>query len=186
MHHPAADLGPELDHDVAASTRLMRTFAFLDLCGFTDFVDTHGDDEAVEELGLLRSTVRDVARRCGVRVDKWLGDGVMLVGVDTVPLIDAVMHIEARTTGQARLPLRAGIAAGPVIMLEGDDYVGRSVNLAARLCDRARPGQVLAAADLAETLPDGVSARPSAGLRLKGFTRRVEVVSLKRAAPMGA
>jgi len=167
---------------LTTSTRLQRTFAFLDLCGFTDFVDQHGDDAAVEELGALRSTVRDVARRFGVRVDKWLGDGVMLVGVETTPLIDAVMTIEGRTTGHGRLPLRAGIAAGPVIMMEGDDYVGRSVNLAARLCDLAGPCEVLAAADLAAVVPGGVVARPSAGLRLRGFERPVEVVSLSRRA----
>src|SRR5689334_9439809 len=64
-----------LDPD-ARSFRVGRTFAFLDLCGFTDFVDAHGDDDAVDELRTLRATVREIAPLCGVRVDKWLGDGV--------------------------------------------------------------------------------------------------------------
>ena len=67
----------------ATSTRVNRGFAFVDLCGFTDFVDTHGDAAGVAELGRLRSSVREVAPLCGVRVDKWLGDGAMLVGVDS-------------------------------------------------------------------------------------------------------
>ena len=165
--------------------RVTRTFAFLDLCGFTDFVDVHGDEAAVEELSALRATVRDVASRCGIRVDKWLGDGVMLVGVEPQPLIEAVMAIEARTaglapTGRKRLPLRAGVASGPVIILEGDDYVGRAVNLAARLCDRARAHQVLAAADLTASLPAGVTGKAMAGMRVRGFNRPVEVVSLSQ------
>jgi class 3 adenylate cyclase len=164
--------------DETASMRVTRTFAFLDLCGFTDFVDVHGDEAAVEELAALRTTVRDVASRCGVRVDKWLGDGMMLVGVESQPLIEAVMAIEARTAGHSRLPLRGGVASGPVILLEGDDYVGRAVNLAARLCDRARAHQVLAAADLADDLPDGVKSKAMAGMRVRGFIRPVEVVSL--------
>src|SRR3979490_434475 len=102
--------------DEPASMRVTRTFAFLDLCGFTDFVDVHGDEAAVEELSALRTTVRDVASRCGIRVDKWLGDGVMPVGVESQPLIEAVMAIEARTAGHSRLPLRAGVASGPVII----------------------------------------------------------------------
>jgi class 3 adenylate cyclase len=32
-------------------------------------------------------------------------------------------------------------------MFEGDDYIGRSVNMASRLCDRAKEGKVLATAD---------------------------------------
>ena len=61
----------------------------------------------MEELSALRANVRDVASRCGIRVDKWLGDGVMLVGVEPQPLIEAVMAIDARTAGHSRLPLRA-------------------------------------------------------------------------------
>ena len=65
-----------------------------------------------------------------------------------------------------------------MIILEGDDYVGRAVNLAARLCDRARAHQVLAAADLAADLPEGVKSKAMAGMRVRGFIRPVEVVSL--------
>jgi len=164
--------------DEPVSMRVTRSFAFLDLCGFTDFVDVHGDEAAVEELAVLRATVRAVASRCGIRIDKWLGDGVMLVGVEPQPLIEAVMAIEARTAGHSQLPLRSGLASGPVIILEGDDYVGSAVNLAARLCDRAKAHQVLASAELAAVLPEGVLSKPMAGMRVRGFTKPVEVVSL--------
>src|SRR5207237_9938692 len=77
----------------SATTRVTRTFAFVDLCGFTDFSDSHGDDAAVDELLILRASVRAVAPLFGVRVDKWLGDGVMLVGVDAEPVVAAVVAI---------------------------------------------------------------------------------------------
>src|SRR3954453_23840382 len=122
---------------INAGFRVNRTFAFIDLCGFTDFVDVHGDEAGVTELRLLRSVVRDVAPMCGVRVDKWLGDGAMLVGVESPPVVACVVEVGNRLQEEGRLPMRAGIACGDVLLLEGDDYAGHTVNLAARLCDLA-------------------------------------------------
>lgn len=156
---------------------MRRSFAFVDLCGFTDFADSHGDDAAVAELTVLRATVREFASRFGVRVDKWLGDGVMLVGVDPEPLMEAVVTVEARSRRRGHLLLRAGLATGAVILLEGADYVGRSVNLAARLCDRAEPGQVLAA-DEGLSLPPSVQAGPVVPMEVAGFAEPVLVVAL--------
>jgi len=56
--------------------------------------------------------------------------------------------------------------------------VGWAVNLAARLCDKAKAHQVLASAELAAVLPEGVLSKPMAGMRVRGFTKPVEVVSL--------
>ena len=166
----------------ATVTRVNRCFAFLDLCAFTDFVDSHGDDAAVAELTILRATVREVAPLCGVRVDKWLGDGVMLVGVEAEPVVAAVVAIEHRfRAAHARLALRGGIAAGDVILLEGDDYVGRAVNLAARLADVAGPHQILAADDAQLELPAWVDAAPAGSLEVKGFAEVVPVASLAAA-----
>lgn len=165
-----------LDPD-ARSFRVARTFAFLDLCGFTDFVDAHGDDDAVDELRTLRATVREIAPLCGVRVDKWLGDGVMLVGVDPEPVVIAVVAIAERIGSYAKLALRAGIASGEVLLMEGDDYVGRTVNLASRLCDLADAGQVLAALD-GLPLPDGVAVASSFTLDVRGLRDAVRVGSI--------
>src|SRR5947209_9455068 len=161
----------------SATTRVTRTFAFIDLCGFTDFSDSHGDDAAVAELVKLRASVRAAAPLFGVRVDKWLGDGVMLVGVDSAPVVAAVMAICHRHAETGDLRMRAGIATGPVILLEGDDYVGRAVNTAARLCDRAEAGQVLAATDGLE-LPDWVEEHDTEPVSVRGLSEPVELVSL--------
>lgn len=161
----------------SATTRVTRTFAFIDLCHFTDYGDEHGDDAAVAELLILRASVRAAAPLFGVRVDKWLGDGAMVVGVESAPVVAAVMAICHRHAESGELPMRAGIATGPVILLEGDDYVGHAVNTAARLCDRAEAGQVLAATDGLE-LPDWVDDHEVSAVTLRGFHEPVELVAL--------
>jgi class 3 adenylate cyclase len=129
------------------------------------------------ELIALRNTVRAVTSRLGVRVDKWLGDGVMLVGVDCEPLVDAVAAISAGHSRRGRLPLRAGLAGGLVILLEGDDYVGSAVNLAARLCDRAEPDQILASVS-GLVVPESVVRGRAVDLEIPGFAESVAVVAL--------
>lgn len=162
---------------IAVDRRVHRTFAFVDLCGFTDFVDERGDEGAVHELQTLRAIVREVTPLFGVRVEKWLGDGVMIVGVEPEPLVGAALAIEQRHTKTGELELRGGIACGHVLLLEGDDYVGRAVNLASRLCDTAQPGQLLAATDLLE-LPEWVVAEDHEPVTVKGMAAPVPVVAL--------
>jgi adenylate cyclase len=174
------------DDQPSPTTRVSRSFAFVDLCGFTDFVDLHGDDAAVAELRILRAGVREAAGAAGVRVDKWLGDGVMLVGVEPEPLITAVMELQAYHEARGRLPIRGGLATGAVILLDGDDYVGRAVNLAARLCDRAGSDQILAAADDGLALPPGVHATLATPFHVKGFVHPVAVVALAPLSPSSA
>jgi adenylate cyclase len=182
---------PGARDDQRGPTRVSRSFAFVDLCGFTDFADLHGDDAAVAELRVLRAGVREAAGAAGIRVDKWLGDGVMLVGVEPEPLVTAVIALQGYHEARGRLPLRGGLATGAVILLDGDDYVGRAVNLAARLCECAESDQILAAADDALALPPGVHATLATSLHVKGFVHPVAVVALApitsaASAPAGA
>jgi class 3 adenylate cyclase len=163
---------------ISSDHRVHRTFAFLDLCGFTDFVDEHGDDGGVRELQRLRATVREVAPLFGVRVEKWLGDGVMLVGVESEPLVGASLAIEQRHSRVGTLDLRGGIVCGDVILLEGDDYVGRAVNLASRLCDIAGAGQLLAAAHGLD-LPEWVATEEHEPVLVKGMAEEIGVVALR-------
>src|SRR5581483_7929959 len=122
--------------------RVERTFAFVDLCGFTSFTATKGDEMATSVLAGFRACLREIASRRGVRVAKWLGDGAMLVSVEPEPVVSAILEIEQRIDdGRSALPIRAGMAMGRVILFEGDDYIGTPVNLASRLCDVASPRQ---------------------------------------------
>jgi adenylate cyclase len=159
----------------AAGRRVVRSFAFVDLSGFTGLTDQEGDERAVEVLTLFRNAVRGVAGFNGVRVAKWLGDGAMIVSIETEPLVEAILEIERRIEeGGSVLPLRAGLAAGEVILFEGDDYIGRAVNLAARLCDIAGPQQALAPIDM---LGEAVDPALAHEITIKGM-KPVEVVDL--------
>jgi adenylate cyclase len=111
-----------------AYLQIERTFCFADLSGFTRFT---------------RRESREVAARRGVRVAKWLGDGVMMVGTEPTPTIAWAGHVIShfKDTG---VEIRAGLATGIVLLFEGDDYIGEPVNLAAKLCSVAEPGEILA------------------------------------------
>jgi class 3 adenylate cyclase len=157
--------------------RVERWFSFVDLSGFTSFGDQFGDDESVRVLTVFRGAVRQVATEFGVRIAKWLGDGCMLVSVDPSQLIAAVAKLEA-LTHEVALPLsmHAGCAGGAVILLEGDDYTGRSVNLAARLATVARPHEILAPVERAEHAPAGTPFEPAGMISVAGIQEPVEVV----------
>ena len=158
--------------------RVQRTFAFVDLCGFTDLSDSQGDDEAAAVLHVLRTSVREAATNHGVRVDKWLGDGAMLVAVESPALLAAVVEAKWAVAAGSPIPLRGGIAAGPVMVFEGDDYVGAAVNLAAKLCDLAEPDQCMAAATVAVECPVGVHATALGTRDVRGFHQPIEVVAI--------
>jgi adenylate cyclase len=168
----------DIDGQGAETDSLVRrNFAFIDLCGFTQLTDEQGVGQAVAALSTFRAVVRERAGWRGVRVAKWLGDGAMLVSTEPRPLLDAVARMEAALDGRGcALPLRGGLAAGRVILFEGDDYIGRPVNLAARLCDEAEPHQLLVTASLFDAAGEGLEGRRLGSQRIRSFSRPVEVV----------
>lgn len=159
--------------------RVDRWFAFVDLSGFTSFSDRHGDEESVRVLTEFRHAVRKVATDFGVRIAKWLGDGCMLVSVEAEQLVAGVCELE-RAVDALELPLsiHAGMAGGPVILLEGDDYTGGQVNLASRLSDLAGPHEIFATPDLAALAPAGTPREPAGFVSVAGLHEPVEVVRL--------
>jgi class 3 adenylate cyclase len=73
-------------------------------------------------------------------------------------------------------PAHVGVAAGPVVV-QGGDYFGRTVNLAARIAARADVGQVLVSQRVAEsTPPEGVTFVELGELPLKGFAHPVRLL----------
>ena len=113
----------------------------------------------------------------GGRVVKFIGDEVMWVSSTPEQLakvaIDLVEHPGAREAG---LQVRAGLGYGRVLAI-GGDYFGNAVNLAARLVAAAAPGQILAASDVRDELPDW-PAIPQDPLILKGFDAPVTAYDL--------
>jgi adenylate cyclase len=165
------------------AVRVERWFAFVDLSGFTSFGDEFGDDESVRVLTLFRSAVRKVATDFGVRIAKWLGDGCMLVSVEPGQLVAAVCTLE-ELTRELDLPLEmhAGMAGGAVILLEGDDYTGRCVNLAARLSTVAERGEILCTPELAKYAPEGTPLVPAGMITVAGLHDPVAIVRVGAAA----
>ncbi|CAN5787493.1 hypothetical protein BH10ACT1_BH10ACT1_16500 [soil metagenome] len=159
--------------------RVDRAFAFIDLCGFTAFTERHGDERAVLVLAELRTALREVAARRGVRVVKWLGDGAMLSSTMPDALAALVVEVDHRmSTTIPSLAVRAGMDNGPVIMFEGDDYIGRPVNIAARLCDVAKPHEILATELVAFTVPTWLLASALPPVEVRGIDGPLGVCSL--------
>jgi class 3 adenylate cyclase len=159
--------------------RIPRTFTFVDLSGFTNYTAAFGDDAAGRLLGAFRTVTREVASERGVRIAKWLGDGLMLVSVNQADSVAFALELEHRAADIcAPLAVRTGIASGYALLFEGDDYIGSAVNMAARLCDAAGPYDTLIPAMQMERLPAGVIATPFGSLELHGFPGPIEVMEL--------
>lgn len=174
---PGAGVEPPAPHDAGGEpVAVSRTIAFVDITGFTAYCDQHGEHAAIDVLTRFRTLVRDIAARRGVRVAKWLGDGAMLVGVDEGPVVATVAELVMRTPSVG-LDTHAGIASGTVLLFEGDDYVGRPPNLAARLCDAAESGEILAHS-LAEPLPSWVDVHEEVTVEVAGVGELTGVQSL--------
>ncbi len=158
----------------ATGVRLLGSILFTDLVGFTDYTDQLGDDAAVDLLDRQRRVVdRVLAADPGGHVVKELGDGLMLWYPDDVDGIVAARRLRDALTdahGAGGLPLlvRMGVHHGEAVP-RGDDLVGRAVNVAARVCELAGPGELLASAEAVDaTAVGGTITRPIGPTRVKG------------------
>ena len=157
--------------------RVRRAFAFLDLSGFTALTATEGDERSVAVLEQFRGALRRTCSRRGVRIAKWLGDGAMLVGVEPTPVVSAALEIMwVAKLDTDEVAVKCGMTEGSVILLEGDDYIGHAVNLAARLCDLAVGGQVLAEPGVGAHLPPWAVAGERRQVAVRGVTAPLDVV----------
>lgn len=176
-------------HLALAGMRKEVTVLFVDLVGYTRMTNAL---PAEQSLAILRDHVQRVTqiiKRAGGRIDKIIGDGVMAVFNDPVPLHDHA-HVAVRVAGE----LHAAVAAAPsglkvrVGIATGDAFVGNigaagakieytvlgaTVNLAARLEGQAPPGGTMVsdATFNAARTPEGFELMES--LALKGFDNPV-------------
>src|ERR1700722_20601143 len=162
--------------------RVHRSFAFVDVSGFTALTEHEGDEHAVDVLTAFRALLRDICARRGVRIAKWLGDGVMLVCVETRPLLATIIELHyvvcAVSSPVQTVSIRSGITSGDVILMEGDDYIGHCVNVAARLCDLATAGEALAAPAVMEYLPSWGQVVSETHVSLRGVEKPVPASSV--------
>ncbi|OBI83833.1 adenylate/guanylate cyclase domain-containing protein [Mycobacterium sp. E740] len=157
------------------------TIAFADLVGFTRL----GEAVPPENLERLAHRLSDLAHEVAVppvRFVKTIGDEVMLVSADPVPLLEAVLTLVDRTNDDDDFPrLRVGVATGMAVSRAGD-WFGSSVNLASRVTGAARPGSVLVSESTHEAIAEDERFTCSyAGSRhLKGFKSDVKLFRVRR------
>jgi adenylate cyclase len=175
-----------IEHELERDGMLGRpgrvpAMSFLDLTGYTRLTEDQGDRAAAalaEALALLVD--RSAREHAGVPV-KWLGDGVMVYFREPAGAVLAALGLVAQLPEAGLPPAHVGVAAGPVV-IQGGDYFGRTVNLAARIAARADAGQVLVSHSVAESgPPEGVSFVELGELPLEGFARPVRLLEARRA-----
>jgi adenylate cyclase len=155
--------------------------SFLDLVGYTRLTEERGDQAAAELAGRLALLVDRSSREHGGVPVKWLGDGVMVWFREPAGAVRAALRLVEEVPQAGLPPAHVGVAAGPVVV-QGGDYFGRTVNLAARIAARAGAGQVLVSQSVAASAPpEGVRFVGLRELRLEGFARPVQLLEARRA-----
>lgn len=157
----------------------VRTILFTDLEGSTSLTQRLGDARAMALLRKHDKIVRDSVHHHGGSEVKHTGDGLMAAFPSVAGAIESAVQIQRRLADEARggfpLRVRIGMSAGEPIT-EHSDFFGATVQLAARLTDRADPGTVLvssAVRDLA--IGKGFVFRKRGRVRPKGFAETVSV-----------
>ncbi len=169
--------------DERAETRI-DTFLFTDVVGSTALLDRLGEHVAHvfrrRHFALLRGAIGEHA---GTEV-KSLGDGLMVVFADARAAVACAvaMQLAVAMSGDP-MTLRIGIDLGEAVR-EQDDFFGRPVIVARRLCDVAQGGQIVVS-ETAHRLAGSPSAHafePLGALALKGLSDPVSATALRPAA----
>jgi len=146
---------------------------FVDLTGYTRLTEERGDEAAAEMAAALAGLVQRSASDHGGRPVKWLGDGVMLYFSEPGEAVLSALELAERVPAAGLPQTHTGIAAGPVILQDGD-YFGRTVNTAARIAAHAGPGEVLVSDGVERAVHDGTVRFADVGpVELKGLARPI-------------
>ena len=127
----------------------LRSFLIADVRGYTRFTNERGDEAASQLAGRFAALTREVVAEYGGTLLELRGDEALCVFASARQAIRAAIELQRRyrerTDGQPAMPLGVGMGldAGEAVPTEGG-YRGGALNLAARLCSVAAPGQVLA------------------------------------------
>jgi adenylate cyclase len=145
--------------------------AFLDLTGYTKLTEERGDRAAAELAGRLVEMVHEFAHRRGGRAVKLLGDGVMFHFPEPGQAVRCGLELVDRIPRVGLPQARVGLHSGPVVFQDGD-YFGGTVNIAARITDYARPGEVLVSDQVVADTDrlEGVRFEPVGPVSLKGLS----------------
>ena len=182
------------------SHRREITALFCDLRGFTGFTESADAEDVMALLRDYHATVGEKIIKYSGTLERYAGDGVMVVFNDPVPVenpaLQAVlMALEVRDAIGAltetwrrwghEIGFGIGIAHGfatlGTIGFEGRfDYaaIGTVSNVASRLCDEAKPGQILISPRVLTKVEDAVKVEPVGEFELKGIRRPLAAYSV--------
>jgi class 3 adenylate cyclase len=175
------------------SHRREITALFCDLRGFTGFTESADAEDVMALLRDYHATIGEIIIKYNGTLERYAGDGVMVVFNDPVPVenpaLQAVlMALEVRdaigalTETWRRLGHEIGFGIGiahgfatlGTIGFEGRfDYaaIGTVSNVASRLCDEAKPGQILISPRVLMKVENAVKVEPVGEFELKGIRR---------------
>ena len=190
------------------SHRREITALFCDLRGFTGFTESADAEDVMALLRDYHATIGEIIIKYSGTLERYAGDGVMVVFNDPVPVdnpaLRAVqMALETREAMGALtekwrqlghdLGFGIGIAHGfatlGTIGFEGRfDYaaIGTVSNVASRLCDEAKPGQILISPRVFMAVKDAVTVEPVGEFTLKGIRRPLAAHNVLAAVSAGA
>ncbi len=184
------------------SHRREVTVVFCDLRGFTAFTETTEPEEAMNVLREYHAALGELIFRYEGTLDRYAGDGVMILFNAPIQFADHTrravqMAIEMRDTigvlterwrnrGHS-LGFGVGIALGYATLGQIGfeqrlEYaaIGSVTNLASRLCDEAKAGQIVVSRRVYGMVEPWVEGRPIDDLQLKGFNHPVLAAEILR------
>ncbi len=163
----------------------MRSVMFTDIVGSTELTQSMGDEAAMEMLRIHDTIVRAALAAVGGREIKHTGDGIMACFFSAVAAIQCANRIqnELAVRRQRNEPhpilVRIGAAAGEAVE-QGQDLFGSTVQLAARLCAHAQPGQTLVSNAVAELcIGKAIRFEDLGTSQFKGFARPIRIHSVR-------
>ncbi|HZU11745.1 MAG TPA: adenylate/guanylate cyclase domain-containing protein [Chloroflexota bacterium] len=180
------------DTTVFAVSPAPLTFLIADVRGYTSFTVEHGDEAAARLARRFAEICDGIVGTHGGRVIELRGDEALAVFPSTRAALRAAIALQTRfaetMVDDPSLPLHVGIGldAGEAVPVN-DGYRGAALNLAARLCSIAGPGEILvsdAVTYLAGRV-DGVAYAGRGQMHLKGFTEPVAILEVKREQDQG-
>lgn len=156
---------------------------FTDLVGFSSWALEAGDELAVELLREVSEAIEPpIVERRGAVV-KRLGDGLMAAFRDAPSAVEAALEMRERAAGidvgDYRPRLRTGIHLGRPRKI-GGDYFGVDVNIAARLAEAAKPGEILVSGSALSALEQGTVKATKRRFRAAGAPKNLAAHSVQR------
>jgi adenylate cyclase len=158
---------------------------FTDLVGFSSWALKAGDEAVLRLLREVGSVVEAAVLGHEGQIVKRLGDGLMASFATVQSAVDAALDAHDSLEGIAvdgyRPRMRAGVHYGRPRRL-GGDLLGVDVNIAARVGDAAKAGEVLVSGEALELLDrDAWRLGRTRRLRAEGVPRAMQVARVSRA-----